>query len=144
MMLADKAPPGVSDAFNYLIGQGVLGVICVLLIVGIVFLYRDWKAAHEKLAKATEQHKVDRAEDQKRMVEALSKVTVSSSELAKESTRSNDMVKASLDTQALAFDRQDRTFSEQIRTMDGMKRSLDDLEREQVHLLATIKANGKD
>jgi len=143
MILAAKAE-SVTDAFSYLIGQGVLGVICVLLIIGLVYLYKDWKTAHEKLAKAETQAKADRAEDQRRMAEILSNITLSSSELARESTRSNDSVKAALDTQSSAFDRQERAFVEQARTLDGMKRSLDDLEREQVHLTAIVKANGKN
>lgn len=91
-------------ALDTLAGQGILGSLCVLLIVALFFTVKS-------LLKA----KDDRLNDQKQMVEALQKHNEAAKELAiemnkgannlvVEMTRIQDTIKSSMGNQERAFD----------------------------------------
>jgi hypothetical protein len=105
----------VGHALDNLAGQGILGSLCILLMVA---LFLTLKA----LLKA----KDDRHGDQKVMAETLQKlneafnvlvmeVNKSSANLVLEASRSQDAMKAALQTQEKAMD----TFADSIKELTG-------------------------
>ena len=118
----------IKSAYEYLLTQGVLGVLCVLLIFALVWTVKN-------LLKS----KDERVHDQKKYTEALHdlneavrelaiELNKSSSAMTHEVLRSNDLTRTTLGTLE--------------KSQDNVARSLDSLKNEQVRLGATLTSRG--
>jgi len=118
----------ITSAYEYLLTQGVLGVLCVLLIFALVWTVKN-------LLKS----KDERVHDQKKYTEALHdlneavrelaiELNKSSSTMTHEVLRSNDLTRTTLGTLE--------------KSQDNVARSLDSLKNEQVRLGATLTSRG--
>ena len=118
----------IKSAYEYLLTQGVLGVLCVLLIFALVWTVKN-------LLKS----KDERVHDQKKYTEALHdlneavrelaiELNKSSSTMTHEVLRSNDLTRTTLGTLE--------------KSQDNVARSLDSLKNEQVRLGATLTSRG--
>jgi len=116
----------VKGAYEYLLTQGVLGVLCVLLIVGLVWAMKNLLQAKD-----------DRVSDQKKYAEALYgineavkdltiEMNKSATDTSNEVLRSNEAVRV--------------TVSSLERTQDKLSNNLDNLQKEQVRLTAALQA----
>jgi len=108
------------EALDTLVGQGILGSLCVLLIVALFFTMKA-------LLKA----KDDRFSDQKLMTEALEKHNEAAKELAIEMNKaaSNLMVETTKNLDAMK-----NTLSAQERSMDDLSRTISSLTQENMQL----------
>ena len=122
MVLAflDPAIPAVApgqkqaeDALSNIAGQGILGSLCVLLIVALFFAIRGWLKSKD-----------ERLEDQKEMAKALKDMNEASSRLAIESNRSGDGVKTVLEGL--------------VKSNSELEDKVEDLEKQQVQLVAAM------
>lgn len=119
------------EALDTLVGQGILGSLCVLLIVALFFTMKA-------LLKA----KDDRFSDQKLMTEALEKHNEAAKELAIEMNKaaSNLVVETTKNLDAMK-----NTLSAQERSMDDLSRTINSLTQENMQLrvmASNFKCNG--
>lgn len=127
-MLLNPEIPGQKQseqALDTLAGQGILGSLCVLLIVA---LFVTIKA----LLKA----KDDRFSDQKLMTEALEKHNQAAKELAVEMNKaaSNLVIESTKNLDSVK-----NTLSAQERSMDDLARTISTLQQEQMQLRMTAQ-----
>jgi len=120
-LLLDPLPavaPGqkqAEDALSTIAGQGILGALCVLLIVALFLAIRGWLKSKD-----------ERLEDQKEMAKALKEVNEASSKLAIESNRASDGVKTALDNL--------------IKSNKDVEVAISAMEKQQVQLVAALSA----
>ncbi len=125
-LLLDPEIPGQKQseqALDTLAGQGILGSLCVLLIVALFFTIKS-------LLKA----KDDRFADQKLMTETLEKHNEAAKELAVEMNKaaSNLVVESTKNMDAMK-----NTLSAQERSMDDLARVISGLQQEGMQLRVT-------
>lgn len=101
MLLLATAPgqAQAEGALDTLAGQGILGSLCVLLIIALFFTVKS-------LLKA----KDDRVQDQKLMIESLMKVNEASKALALETSKNSTEIMHSLENQEKSFDALSSSF----------------------------------
>jgi len=121
--LQQAAPPAVApgqkqaeDALSTIAGQGILGSLCVLLIVALFYSIKGWLKSKD-----------ERLDDQKEMTKALKDVNEAAARLAIESNRSIDGVKTALD----GF----------VRKHEDLEDKVTDLEKQQVQFVAAAAAS---
>lgn len=102
------------DALSNLAGQGILGSLCVLLIVALFFAVKGWLKSKD-----------ERLDDQKEMSKALKDMNEAASKLAIESNRAIDLVKVGLDGL--------------LRANKDLEDSVEALEKQQVQLTVEVK-----
>lgn len=118
-MLSDPTPviaPGqkqAQDALTNIAGQGILGSLCVLLIVALFFAIKGWLKSKD-----------ERLDDQKEMSKALKDMNEAASKLAIETNRSGDGVRTALE--GLSQSNKD------------LEDKIGDLEKQQVQLVASL------
>lgn len=101
-MLLLAQPPGQTQAegaLDTLAGQGILGSLCVLLILALFFT-----------VKALLKTKDDRVQDQKLMIESLLKVNEAAKTIALEVNKNSTELMHSLENQEKSFDAQASAF----------------------------------
>jgi uncharacterized protein HemX len=74
------------DALSNIAGQGILGSLCVLLIIALFLAIKGWLKSKD-----------ERLDDQKEMLKALKEMNDASAKLAIESNRAGDGVKVAMD-----------------------------------------------
>jgi len=118
----------VTSAYEYLLTQGVLGVLCVLLIIALVWTIKN-------LLKA----KDDRVSDQEKYAAALHGVNEAVKELTIETHKSN----SDMANEVIRSNDSSRSAVTSLeKTNDKLVRVIDDLKNEQVRLNATLAARG--
>lgn len=103
------------DALSTIAGQGILGALCVILIVSLFLAIRGWLKSKD-----------ERLDDQKEMAKALKDVNEAASKLAIESNRASDGVKTALDNL--------------VKSNKDLEDKVGDLEKQQVQLVAAMPA----
>jgi uncharacterized protein HemX len=103
------------DALSTIAGQGILGALCVLLIVALFLSITGWLKSKD-----------ERLEDQKEMGKALKEMNEASSKLAIESNRASDGMKTALDNLA--------------KSNKDLEIKVNDMEKQQVQLVAAMPA----
>jgi hypothetical protein len=117
--LTDPTPaiaPGqkqAQDALTNIAGQGILGSLCVLLIVALFFAIKGWLKSKD-----------ERVDDQKEMSKALKDLNEAASKLAIETNRSGDGTKMALDGM--------------VKSNKDLEDKIEDLEKQQVQLVASL------
>lgn len=101
------------DALSTIAGQGILGALCVLLIVALFLSIKGWLKSKD-----------ERLEDQKEMAKALKEMNDASAKLAIESNRGADGMKTALDNLA----KSNKDLEEKVGVM----------EKQQVQLVASL------
>lgn len=111
-MLAPGQKPA-EDALSNIAGQGILGSLCVLLIVALFLSIKGWLKSKD-----------ERLDDQKEMAKALKEMNDASSKLAIESNQTNTMVQTALNGLS--------------KSVDSLEDKIKDLERQQIQLAASL------
>lgn len=130
MSVAAPSPTAepVSSAYEYLLTQGVLGVMCLLLIIALVWILKSLLMAKDA-----------RVDDQKKYAEALHQINDAVKGLAIEMNRSssdtaNEVLRSNESTRI--------TVGSLEKSNDKLTRSLEALKDEQVRLGAALTARG--
>lgn len=99
LVLAAPGQAQAEGALDSLAGQGILGSLCVLLILALFFSIKS-------LLKT----KDDRVQDQKMMIESLLKVNEATKAVALEFNKNSSELTHSLENQEKSFDAQASAF----------------------------------
>lgn len=119
----------LSDIYKYFLTQGVLGVLCVLLIVALVWTVKNLLQAKD-----------DRINDQKKYADALQGINEAVKELTVEMNKSaSDTANEVLRSNSVV----DTSLRNLERAQDKVGASLDNLRNEQVRLSAAL-SRGND
>lgn len=127
-----NVPKQAESALDTIASQGVLGSLCVLLMVALFVT-----------VKALLKAKDDRVHDQKLMTETISRHNEVAKDLAIEMNKSASHM---LVEQNRSMDSLKSTLSSQDRSLEGLKISINGLQQEHVHLkasLGNLKCSGR-